>query len=127
MYNQQRSKYERQENKTRVLTWRSEARRDPGEGSQIPTGPNPGDTGSSPRVHHTGPEVHGNRVPGNSKSSNQRFSSRLLELTLLAPSWGHATRHRFEATSYKLQAEATSNKRQAASYKLQAASYKRLK
>ena len=118
MYNKQRSKYDRQENKTRIPSWRREARRDPEEGNQIPTGPNPGDSGSSPRVYHPGPEVHGNRVSRHFKSGNQRFSSRRLELTLRAPSWGHASHHMHQATSRKQQA--TNNKQQASSRKLQA-------
>ena len=120
MYNKQRSNHDRQENKTRVLTWRREARRDPGEGSQILTGSNPGDTGSSPRVHHTGPEVHRDRVSRNFEPGNKRFFSRRLELVQLAPSRGHATRHMYQATSRKQQA--TNNKQQASSVKRQATS-----
>jgi len=113
MYNKQRSNHDRQENKTRVLTWRRETRRDPGEGSQILTGSNPGNTGSSPRVHHTGPEVHRDRVSRNFEPGNKRFFSRRLELVQLAPSRGPATSHYDEVTS---------NKRQAASFKQQASS-----
>jgi len=118
MYNKQRSTYDRQENKTRIPSWRREARRDPEEGNQILTGPNPGDSGSSPRVYHPGPEVHRDRVSRHSKSGNQRNGSRRLELTLLAPSWGLATSHPSQASSVKLQA--TSVKLQATSRKLQA-------
>jgi len=113
MYNQQRSKYERQENKTRIPSWRREARRDPEEGNQISTGPNHGDSGSSPRVYHPGPKVHGNRVSRHSKSGNQRNGIRLsLELlTLRAPSRGLASFHMHPASSN--QSQATSRKLQA--------------
>jgi len=118
MYNKQRSTYDRQENKTRIPSWRREARRDPEEGNKISTGTYHGDSGSSPRVYHPGPEVYRDRVSRHSKSGNQRFSSRRLELTLLAPSWGHASHHMHQATSRKQQA--TNNKQQASSRKLQA-------
>ena len=104
---------ERQENKTRIPSWRRKARRDPEEGNQILTGSNPGNSGSSPRVHHTGPEVHRDRVSRHSKSSNQRFSSRRLELIQLAPSRGPATHHMHQASSN--QSQAASNKPQARS------------
>jgi hypothetical protein len=60
-YNKRRN-YERQENKTGVLTWRREARRDPEEGHTVSAGPNHGNSGSSPRVYHPGPKVHRNRI-----------------------------------------------------------------
>jgi len=107
--------HERQENKTRIPSWRRKARRDPEEGNQIPTGPNHGDSGSSPRVYHPGPEVHRDRVSRHSKSGNQRNGSRRLELTLRAPSRGLA--------SFPMQ-PASSNQSQASSVKLQATSRK---
>jgi len=122
MYNKQRSNHDRQENKTRIPSWRRETRRDPGEGNQIPTGTNPGDTGSSPRVHHTGPEVHRDRVFRNFEPGYKRFSSRRLELTLLAPSWGHATTHHSTgaASSVRRSSKHQASKLQAASVELQA-------
>jgi len=120
MYNQQRSKYERQENKTRIPSWRRETRRDPEEGNTVSAGPNHGDSGSSPRVYHPGPEVHRDRIPGHPEPGNQRNGIRLsLELlTLRAPSRGLASFHMHSASSN--QSQATSVKLQATSSKLQA-------
>ena len=74
-----RRKHEREENKAGVLTWRREARRDPEEGNTIPTGPDHGNAGSTPRVHYQGPEVHRDRIPGHSKSGYQRAGRACLE------------------------------------------------
>ena len=141
MYNQQRSKYESKSRSRMAQAWRTNQngrRGNPAraayvrihnrtylctgrsDGGQV-SGPfqRPGASASRTCSSLEQPQKHAACRPG---------ENNLLEIiTLLAPSWGHATRHRSEATSYKLQAEATSNKRQAASYKLQAASYKRLR
>ena len=81
--NQQRRKYERQENKTGISSWGREARRDQEEGHPVSTGPNHGNSSSSPRVYHPGPEVHRNRIPGYLKSSYERNGRTCLELITL--------------------------------------------
>ena len=128
-----RRKYERQENKIGVPSWWRETGRSTCERREVSTGAHPGDAAGTPLVSDHGPEVHRNRISRYSKSSRQRSSRRVcLELTQRAPSWGHATSHPFQATSFKPQAtssetfriwiQATSNKRQASSRKRQAAS-----
>ena len=128
-----RRKYERQENKIGVPSWWRETGRSTCERREVSTGAHPGDAAGTPLVSDHGPEVHRNRISRHSKSSRQRSSRRVcLELTQLAPSWGLATSHPSQATSFKRQAtssetfciwiRATSNKRQASSRKRQAAS-----
>ena len=122
MYNKQRRTYERQEDQTGVPFWRREAGRSKSQCSEISAGPNPGDSGRSPRVSDYGPEVHRDRIPRHSKSSRKRSSSRLcLELTQLAPSWGLASFPMQPVSSRKQQATSNlSHKPQASSSKLQA-------
>ena len=135
--------YEREVDQTRIPSWWRETGRGTCERRQISTGSHPGDAASSPRVPNHGPQVHRDRIPGHSKSSQQRSSSRLcLELD---PIWTCSTRCGSSIvlwqngyagackTSYpgstpgntsSLKPQASSSKLQR--FKLQAASFKRV-
>lgn len=135
MHNKQRRKNDQRNNKTRIPSWRREAGRGKENCHQISTGAHPGNAAGTPSLLNICSEVHRNRIPGPSKSSFKRSSSRLcLELNMLAPSRGLATSLPHQATSYKPQAASVklqaleffvdSFKRQATSVKLQATSGK---
>ena len=130
-----RRKHERQEDQAGVPSWWRETGGSTCKRREVSTGAHPGDAAGTPLVSNYGPEVHRDRIPRHSKSSRQRSSRRVcLELTQLAPSWGHATSHPSQATSFKQQASSfklqvskffvNRFKRQAASFKPQATSGK---
>ena len=132
MHNKQRRTYERQEDQTRIPSWWREAGRGTCERRQISTGSHPGNAASSPRVPNHGSQVHRDRIPGHSKSSQQRSSSRLcLELD---PTWTCSTRCGSSIvlwqngyagackTSYPGSTPGNTSKLQAASFKPQATS-----
>ena len=85
MYNKQRRKNDQRNNKSRLSSrWREEGRSKE-NCHQISTGPNPGDAAGTPSLPYIGSQVHRDRIPGPSKSSQQRSSSRVcLELD---PTW----------------------------------------
>ena len=85
-----RRTYERKINQTRIPSWRSETGRSTCERRQVSTGAHPGDAAGTPSLPHHGPEVHRNGIPGHSKSSQQRSSSRLC--LKLNPKWTCSTR-----------------------------------
>ena len=84
MYNQQRRRDERQTNKTGIPSWGREAGRDQTKSNQVSSSSNHGNSGSTPRVHCQGSQVHRNGILGPSKSSQQRSSSRVC-LELITP------------------------------------------
>ena len=100
-----RRKHERQEDQTGIPSWWRETGGSTCERREVFTGAHPGNAAGTPFVSDYGPEVHRDRIPRHSKSSRQRsFRKVCLELTQLAPSWGHASRHMSPVSSFKLQA-----------------------
>ena len=130
MYNQQRRKNDQRNNKSRLSSRWREAGRGKENCHQISTGTYPGDAAGTPSLPHIGSEVYRNGIPGPSKSSQQRSSSRVcLELD---PTWTCSTRCGSSIvlwqngyagackTSYPGSTPGNTSKRQASSRKLQA-------
>jgi hypothetical protein len=84
MYNQQRRKNDQRNNKSRLSSRWREAGRGKENCHQISTGAHPGDAAGTPSLPHIGSQVHRDRIPGPSKSSQQRSSSRVC-LELITP------------------------------------------
>ena len=90
IHNKQRRKNEK--DKSRLSSWRREARGSKENGNQISTGTHPGDAAATPRVLDLGPKIHRDRISRSSKSSQQRSSSRVC-LELITPAREQRANH----------------------------------
>jgi len=81
-----------EKDKSRLSSWRREARGSKENGNQISTGTHPGDAAATPRVLDLGPKIHRDRISRSSKSSQQRSSSRVC-LELITPAREQRANH----------------------------------
>ena len=92
MYNQQRRKNDQRNNKSRLPSRWREAGRGKENCHQIPASQNTGDAAATPSLPHIGSQVHRDRIPGPSKSSQQWSSSRIC-LELITPAREQRANH----------------------------------
>ena len=92
MYNKQRRKNDQRNNKSRLSSRWRETGRGKENCRQIPASQNTGDAAATTSLPHIGSQVHRDRIPGPSKSSQQWSSSRIC-LELITPAREQRANH----------------------------------